>query len=326
MGFLDQFYRYGEPALGLLSGAAAEPIAGWAGLLSGNPDNVAATRNALTYQPRTEQGQQGMNALANALMSAKTTMVDDNPPVNMLVNALRNGADYVGERSPLAGALLSAAPAAAMAFAGPGGAVARNALTNVSRGIGRTGLNAMEAASTNAGAIPALRGPMAAQGGALKIGGQMDRWYHGTDAAFDSFDLSKFGNGAFQNLTLGGKGRRPAVYLTNNREHASLYGPNVLEVEGNLTSAHNKSAKPELTKWAKENGYKTAQEMIDDYYKGDAYDALNVDALLDGAVKEAVASGKSVATVDFGDLRHHGKPIGKISVVADPALLKIIEQ
>lgn len=319
MGLLDQFYRYGEPALGLISGAAAEPVAGWAGLLTGSPDNVAATRNALTYQPRTEQGQQGMNALANALMSAKTTMVDNNPPVNMLVNALRNGTDYVGERSPLAGALLTAAPAAAMSFLGPGSAVTRNAFGSV----GNAGRGIIGEAMTNAGAVPAMRGPLSAQGGALKIGAPPDRWYHGTDATFDSFDLSKFGNGAFQNLTLGGEGRRPAVYLTNNKDHASLYGPNVLEVEGNFTSAHNKSAKPELKKWAKENGYKTAQEMIEDYYKGDAYDALNVDALLDSAVKEAIASGKGVATVDFGDLRHHGKPIGKISVVADPSLLKI---
>lgn len=49
----------GEPLLHLATGAIAAPIAGWAGILSGgNGDVVNKVQNALTYQPRTQIGQQ----------------------------------------------------------------------------------------------------------------------------------------------------------------------------------------------------------------------------------------------------------------------------
>jgi len=70
MGLLDGLKRYGEPGLSLLTGAVAEPVAGWAGLLSGNGQNVANVRNMLTYQPRPGEGQEGQNALVNAMMAA----------------------------------------------------------------------------------------------------------------------------------------------------------------------------------------------------------------------------------------------------------------
>lgn len=60
--------RIAEPALSMLTGAAAEPIAGWAGILSGgDPGAVARTREALTYQPRTEHGREGLRAVGEAL-------------------------------------------------------------------------------------------------------------------------------------------------------------------------------------------------------------------------------------------------------------------
>lgn len=129
MGALD-WMKYGEPLLTLGSAAVAEPFAGWGGLLSGDPETVEYMRNAMTYQPRTEQGQGALNALANALRSGKETMGDNNPPVNALINGLRAGTDYVGEQSPALGAGLATLPTALMLLGGPTGGVSRGALAN----------------------------------------------------------------------------------------------------------------------------------------------------------------------------------------------------
>jgi hypothetical protein len=139
----------------------AEPVAGWAGLLGGGADAVERTRNALTYQPRTQQGQEGMNALANALQSARTTMVDNNPPVNALVKALQATADYAGERSPALGAAVKTAPAALGLFAGPGGSVSRNALAEVVRPLAPAADNALEGYMRATGGLldMAVKGP-----------------------------------------------------------------------------------------------------------------------------------------------------------------------
>ena len=52
----------------VLSSAVAEPVAGWAGILSGgDADAVAETREALTYQPRTEYGQAGLQSVGRAI-------------------------------------------------------------------------------------------------------------------------------------------------------------------------------------------------------------------------------------------------------------------
>lgn len=172
MGLLEQFYRYAEPAATLGSSALAEPVAGWAGLLGGGADGIERTRAALTYQPRTEQGQAGMNALANALRSAKTAFVDENPPVNALVKALNASADWAGEQHPLLGALGKTAPTALGLFAGPGSAATRSAFSNVGRDAAG-GLNRLaQVLSENSTAAPAVRGPLAYQAGALNDSGK----------------------------------------------------------------------------------------------------------------------------------------------------------
>lgn len=120
MGLLDSLYRYGEPALGMLSGAAAEPIAGWMGLLGGGGSGVESARDAMTYQPRTPQGRQGQIDLMNALMRAKQAMVDNNPPVNAAVNGYNRVADMAGSYSPALGAAVRTLPAAAGLLVGSG--------------------------------------------------------------------------------------------------------------------------------------------------------------------------------------------------------------
>lgn len=68
--------RFVEPAATLITSAIAEPIAGLAGITQAvNPfaktgageRAVAATREALTFQPRTETGQAGLQAVGEAL-------------------------------------------------------------------------------------------------------------------------------------------------------------------------------------------------------------------------------------------------------------------
>lgn len=148
--------RYLEPGLNMLSGLLAEPVAGWAGLLSGNPDNVEKTRNALTYQPRTAEGKAGMNKLAGLLSDAKTVMVDQNPPVRMALEGYNALADRAGAVSPVLGAAVKTAPTALGLLAGPGTAPVRSAFKNVAKD-----------SYANAGKVPAVRGPLAAQDGMI---------------------------------------------------------------------------------------------------------------------------------------------------------------
>ena len=71
----DRLFRYAEPAATLVTGAAAEPLSGLYGLanlaITRNPDSAANAVNqaqrALTYQPRTAQGQAGLRGLQDIL-------------------------------------------------------------------------------------------------------------------------------------------------------------------------------------------------------------------------------------------------------------------
>jgi hypothetical protein len=71
----DRLFRYAEPAATLVTGAAAEPLSGLYGLanlaITRNPDAAANAVNqaqrALTYQPRTAQGQAGLRGLQDIL-------------------------------------------------------------------------------------------------------------------------------------------------------------------------------------------------------------------------------------------------------------------
>ena len=74
-GFLDLILNIAEPAATLATGAIAEPISGYAGmagtLLPGDVGQGArwteATQEALTYDPMTEAGQAGMQALGSVV-------------------------------------------------------------------------------------------------------------------------------------------------------------------------------------------------------------------------------------------------------------------
>jgi len=226
MGLLDGLKRYGEPGLGLLSGAVAEPIAGWAGLLSGgNAQNVANVRNMLTYQPRSAAGVAGQNDLANALLGVKTAMVDENPPVRMAVDGYNALADKMGMYSPALGAAARTAPAAAMAFMGPGSSVTRKAFANVATDTGR--------------AMAPKVGQMA-ENYMRRTGGLLDMdVYHGSPHKFDKFDGSKIGTG--EGAQVYGHG----IYVAESPAVAKQYA-DTLGFRGAIDKGGNQYGKYEL--------------------------------------------------------------------------------
>lgn len=154
-----------------------------------------------------------------------------------------------------------------------------------------------------------------------------EQWFHASPETFDKFDLSKFGSGGFDRLRSGGSGFTPAIYATTSKAHAAdNYGDNVYKLAGTFRSAEIEKVKPEMTRWAKENGFKSAQEMIDKYYEKNIYAALDVDWRLENLLKRALENKKSLGILDFGDLMGDGKRIGKIAVTNDPSKLTILER
>lgn len=143
--------RYAEPALNMLTGLMAEPVAGWSGLLGGDIDR---TRQALTYQPRTQEGKAGMNKLAALMGEAGRVMVDENPPVKFAMDGYNFLADELGDMSPMLGAAAKTAPNAIglLAFPGAGGAM-RSIGRGVAENTGKTG----------------FRGPLANQQGMIGL-------------------------------------------------------------------------------------------------------------------------------------------------------------
>ena len=69
--YFGEIARYAEPALTAGSAAIAEPVSGLAGLgallrgrgVDGAVQSINAAQQAMTYQPRTMEGQQGLRGL-----------------------------------------------------------------------------------------------------------------------------------------------------------------------------------------------------------------------------------------------------------------------
>jgi len=140
--FFDFLLGSQEPAISMATGMAAEPIAGLTGLVTANPDNVQKVRDAMTYQPRTETGQRTMGAGWDFL-----SRMFDNPYIQSALNNFERSADYLGERSPAAGAALKTLPAIAgmgtvPKFRGAGNAVARDIGSSMANPEFKIGRNA----------------------------------------------------------------------------------------------------------------------------------------------------------------------------------------
>lgn len=106
-------WRYLEPAATMVTGAIAEPISGMYGLITlpggteGAAQNVEDLRSALTYMPKTEQGKEGLEAVGQSILGYAGEAFED-------VSQMAGDFAYDVTGSPVAGALGSAIPAAAL--------------------------------------------------------------------------------------------------------------------------------------------------------------------------------------------------------------------
>jgi hypothetical protein len=82
-----------------------------------------------------------------------------------------------------------------------------------------------------------------------------------------------------------------------------------------------KDAVGELEQWAKDNGHDSAQKMIDDYYDGNIYDALDADNYFLDAHREARDAGFKGVRINFGDLKDRmggsKQPVGDVIILND---------
>ena len=63
----DEILGAGDAGLSVLSGAVAEPVSGWAGILSGGDTQLMEhMRDAFTYEPRTAEGRRNLGYIGDA--------------------------------------------------------------------------------------------------------------------------------------------------------------------------------------------------------------------------------------------------------------------
>jgi hypothetical protein len=121
--------RFIDPALAIATGAIAEPIAGVLGTIQAiNPlaepgagaRAVEATREALTFQPPTAQGQAGQQALGEAVGGALDAVNQFGRDIGVPEVLLQPVGDVAFEAtgSPAVGAIVSAIPTAIFEFLG----------------------------------------------------------------------------------------------------------------------------------------------------------------------------------------------------------------
>jgi outer membrane lipoprotein SlyB len=141
-GFIGSAARFGEPALTVASSIVAEPIAGIAGIGQAlNPfaeqgagaKAVKATREALTFKPRTQEGKEGLKSVGEALA-----------PVGDAISSIEKGlGDSVFDAtgSPALAAAAATAPTAIMEAIGFG--IGRKA-AKASKSVGASAAQAKE--------------------------------------------------------------------------------------------------------------------------------------------------------------------------------------
>jgi hypothetical protein len=147
------------------------------------------------------------------------------------------------------------------------------------------------------------------------------RAFHGSPHEFDRFDLSRIGTGATADRWA--TRQTQGIYLTTSRPHAASYGrPLEFNVAGRMLDVN---ARQELANWARENGYRSAQDMINRYYGGDVYAALNADSYFSDALRRALSDGYDGARVRFGSIadttiQSRPQPIGDVLIINNPDL------
>jgi hypothetical protein len=151
----------------------------------------------------------------------------------------------------------------------------------------------------------------------------MVRAFHGSPNEMTALDPTRVGTGAMADRWAQGVKHSDEYYLTTSKAHAKDYGDIVHEFEINHPLLE-KDAKADLEKWAKDEGYPSAQQHINDYYDGSAYHALDADNYFKDALREAKEAGLPGARISFGDLfSREGRskvPIGDVIVLHDPSV------
>jgi hypothetical protein len=187
-----------------------------------------------------------------------------------------------------------------------------------SRQMGLLGDNGLP---TQAGAVDAAQ----KYGSALLMGSTAPgiRAFHGSLDDFDAFDAAKVGSGAMADRWAPGTAHADEYYLTTDRQHAAHYGDNVHEFQIDVPLLQ-KDAKAELEAWAKDQGYDSAQQHINDYYDGSVYDAIDADNYYKDALSEAKKAGFPGVHVSFGDLKDRlgdrMVPMGDTIILHDPSV------
>lgn len=156
--YRDLLAAVGEPLLTMASGTLAEPISGLYGLAKGDPDAVERVHEQLTYQPQTTAGQVGLEAIGQAA-GAVGHGLESAPVIGPAIRGYQQLTESVGENHPLAGALMTAAPTAALLMAAP---EARAAVSELPGAVSDAAVRMMTER-------PAA-GSMAAQSGAFRPG------------------------------------------------------------------------------------------------------------------------------------------------------------
>lgn len=227
-----RFMQFAEPAMTAASAAVAEPVSGFVGLAAlpyGSDvatQAIERTQQAMTYQPRTEAGLQGLQALQNVMA-----------PVG---EAFEGASSYLGDAayeatgSPALGAAAYSVPTAALELLGAN--IARR-LPGRKLEFGDIGKRPM--AGKQRGAVGGITSK-------ADDAPKTQRLYHASDVEFDQFDPARVGD----RMTALGLGH----YLTPNLEKAKQYGKNVMEFDvdmGDVLDFDNLKA-PELKKLSDE--------------------------------------------------------------------------
>jgi hypothetical protein len=208
-----RFQQIAEPAAAMATGMLAEPVSGIVGMAAlpfgadVAANAVRKTQQGLTYQPRTEAGQQGMQALQGFMQPIAET-VSRQTDIASKVLAGNAGFDV---NTPGGQFLTGMLPA--LAASAPGFTAAR-AIPGRRLEMGDIGAGGV--GSRQRGAVG---GVVAAADNSSKI----RRLYHASNVEFDKFDPARVGD----RMTALGLGH----YLTPNKAKANQYGSKLMEFD-----------------------------------------------------------------------------------------------
>lgn len=150
--------------------------------------------------------------------------------------------------------------------------------------------------------------------------------YHGTNAEIEAFSSDFGGSGASQRAGRPSLGKA-GFYFTADKDHAAIYGDEVIEGYLSLQNPTIIDAEKILDQWNSSEfagKYSSAQAMVDEYYDGDLYAALNLDDLSADAVMQAANNGNDGVIINTGDLEMDGNKIGGIYIALQSTQIKSV--